>query len=54
MSHNAYTQVSSEMGIAAMIIYVMFIVTPLKRLRQIELETADAAKASLAMPASTI
>lgn len=39
VSHNAYTQVSSEMGVAALTIYVMFIVTPLKRLRQIERET---------------
>ncbi len=42
VSHNAYTQVSAEMGVAAMILYVMFIVTPFKRLRQIERETVDA------------
>lgn len=39
VTHNAYTQVASEMGIAALIVYVMFIVTPLKRLRQIARET---------------
>jgi O-antigen ligase len=38
-SHNAYTQVWSEMGLAALIVYVMFLLTPLKRLRQIERET---------------
>jgi O-antigen ligase len=38
-THNAYTQVASEMGIAALILYVMFIVTPLKRLRKIERST---------------
>jgi O-antigen ligase len=39
VSHNAYTQVASEMGLAAFVIYVMFMVTPLRRLRQIERET---------------
>jgi O-antigen ligase len=39
VSHNAYTQVSSEMGLAALALYTMFIVTPLKRLRMIERET---------------
>lgn len=39
VSHNAYTQVASEMGLAAFTIYVMFMVTALKRLRQIERET---------------
>jgi putative inorganic carbon (hco3(-)) transporter len=36
VSHNAYTQVASEMGAAAFALYVMFIVTPFKRLREIE------------------
>jgi putative inorganic carbon (hco3(-)) transporter len=35
-SHNAYTQVSSEMGLAAALIYTMFVVAPLRRLRRIE------------------
>lgn len=41
VSHNAYTQVSAEMGVTAMVIYIMFIITPFKRLRQIERETLD-------------
>src|SRR6266850_98942 len=39
VTHNAYTQVASEMGVAALVIYTMFIVTPLKRLGQIARET---------------
>jgi O-antigen ligase len=35
-THNAYTQVASEMGLAAMVIYIMFLVHPLRRLRLIE------------------
>ena len=35
-THNAYTQVAAEMGLAAMIIYIMFLVYPFKRLRMIE------------------
>jgi O-antigen ligase len=35
-THNAYTQVSSELGITALVLYVLFIITPLKRLRVIE------------------
>ena len=41
VSHNAYTQVASEMGMTALALYIMFMVTPLKRLRQIERETSD-------------
>jgi O-antigen ligase len=37
-THNAYTQVASEMGIAAMVVYIMFLVHPLKKLRKIERE----------------
>jgi len=36
VSHNSYTQVASEMGFAASVIYTMFIVAPLRRLRAIE------------------
>jgi probable O-glycosylation ligase (exosortase A-associated) len=43
-THNAYTQVSAEMGFAALVIYVMFIVAPFKRLRRIERETSGAAR----------
>ena len=39
VSHNAYTQVAAELGLAALVVYVMFIIAPLKRLRQIERET---------------
>ena len=39
VSHNAYIQVASEMGFTALVIYVWFMLTPLKRLRQIERET---------------
>jgi O-antigen ligase len=39
VTHNAYTQVASEMGMAALVIYTMFIVTPLQRLGKIARET---------------
>ncbi|CAN5865249.1 hypothetical protein BH18ACI4_BH18ACI4_16980 [soil metagenome] len=42
VSHNAYTQVASEMGFIASIIYTMFMVAPLKRLMRIERETLAA------------
>lgn len=42
VSHNAYTQVAAEMGAAALMLYTMFIVHPLRRLRQIERETFEA------------
>lgn len=35
-THNSYTQVSSELGIIALVLYVLFIITPLKRLRAIQ------------------
>jgi len=38
-THNAYTQVSSELGIPAAIFYVLFLVVPLKQLRRIQVET---------------
>jgi O-antigen ligase len=41
-SHNAFTQVSSEMGLAAALIYAMFVVAPLRRLRRIEGECLSA------------
>jgi O-antigen ligase len=46
VSHNAYTQVAAEMGVAAMIVYIMFMLTPFKRLRQIERETFDSRQGS--------
>ncbi|MDT4895767.1 MAG: hypothetical protein QOH25_844 [Acidobacteriota bacterium] len=42
VSHNAYTQVSAELGIPALILYVMLMWTALRRLRQIERETLGA------------
>ncbi len=44
VTHNAYTQVSSEMGIPAMIIYLLFMLSALRRLRRIERETYDTRK----------
>ena len=41
VTHNAYTQVSSEMGIPALIVYLMLMIYPLRRLRRIEAETLD-------------
>ena len=35
-THNAYTQVAAEMGLAAFVIYLGFLITPFKRLRRIE------------------
>jgi len=43
VSHNAYTTVAAEMGMTALVLYVLFIITPLRRLRQIERETLAAA-----------
>jgi O-antigen ligase len=37
-SHNGYTQVATEMGIGAMVVYIMFMVHPLRKLRRIERE----------------
>jgi O-antigen ligase len=39
VTHNAYTQVAAEMGMFALVLYTMFIVTPLRRLGQIARET---------------
>jgi putative inorganic carbon (HCO3(-)) transporter len=40
-THNSYTQVSSELGVTALVLYVLFIITPLKRLRAIEKRHAE-------------
>lgn len=40
-THNAYTQVGADMGILAMVLYILFVISPFKRLRQIERETFD-------------
>jgi len=39
VTHNAYTHVAAEMGMAALVCYTMFIVNPLKKLGQIARET---------------
>jgi len=41
VTHNSYTQVAAEMGMTALACYVMFIVTPLKKLGQIARETLE-------------
>jgi O-antigen ligase len=46
VTHNSYTQVAAEMGLLAALLYTMFIVAPLKRLRLIERETFGARRAS--------
>jgi O-antigen ligase len=40
-THNAYTQVAAETGIAAMICYIIFLVHPIRKLRMIEREMFD-------------
>ena len=40
-THNAYTQVGADLGIMALVIYILFMITPFKRLRQIERETLE-------------
>jgi O-antigen ligase len=39
VSHNAYTQVAAEMGMGALAVYIFFMVSPLRRLREVERET---------------
>jgi Lipid A core - O-antigen ligase and related enzymes len=41
VTHNAYTEVASEMGLGALACYTMFIVRPLRKLGQIVRETFD-------------
>lgn len=40
-THNAYTQVASEMGMAALVVYLMLLIHPLRRLRLIENESYE-------------
>ncbi|MGH9960249.1 MAG: O-antigen ligase family protein, partial [Pyrinomonadaceae bacterium] len=59
-SHNAYTQVASEMGAAAAVFYVLFMLAPLKGLRRIERKSSGLKSerrfyyASIALQASLI
>jgi putative inorganic carbon (hco3(-)) transporter len=46
VSHNAYTQLSADMGLPALVFYVLFMLSTLKRLRAIERETFDDRKRS--------
>jgi O-antigen ligase len=45
-THNAYTQVAAETGIAAMVFYILFMVHPLRKLRMIEREIYERNEAS--------
>ncbi len=40
-THNAYTQVAAEMGAAALVFYILFLVAPFKGLRRIERESYE-------------
>jgi O-antigen ligase len=44
VSHNAYTQVSAEMGLPALAAYVFFMLSTMRRLRRIERETYETRK----------
>lgn len=46
VSHNAFTQVASEIGFPALYFYVMFMIVPLRKLRRIERETYKARPAA--------
>jgi putative inorganic carbon (hco3(-)) transporter len=46
VTHNAFTQVSAEMGLTALIIYLMFLTAPIKKLGQVERETFAVRKKS--------
>ena len=41
VTHNAFTQISAEMGITALIAYMMFLTGPIMRLRRIERNTME-------------
>jgi len=41
VTHNAFTQVSSEMGTAALIVYLMFLTAPIRRLRRVERQSSS-------------
>lgn len=40
-THNAYTQVAAEMGMAALVFYILFLTHPIRRMRLIEKESYD-------------
>ena len=39
VTHNAYTQVASELGMPALVCYLVFVFTPLRRMTRVERET---------------
>jgi O-antigen ligase len=47
VTHNAFTQVSAEMGFGALIVYLMFLTAPILWLRKVERETSTESTASL-------
>jgi probable O-glycosylation ligase (exosortase A-associated) len=59
-SHNAYTQVASEMGAAAAVFYILFILAPFRGLRRVEHESYQVRSvrrfyyASIALQASLV
>jgi O-antigen ligase len=46
VTHNAYTQVAAEMGAFALVLYTLYIVAPLRRMRAVVRETFGARKTS--------
>ena len=46
VTHNSYTQVAAELGLAAFVFYTLFVVTPLARLKRIERATLENRHAS--------
>lgn len=40
-THNAYTQVAAELGMAAMVVYILFLTHPIRRMRLIEKESYE-------------
>jgi O-antigen ligase len=45
-THNAYTQIGSEMGVPAMVVYIMFLLAAIKPLRRIGLDVSEAGRKS--------
>src|SRR5205814_54585 len=41
VTHNAYTQVASELGAAALVCYLVFVVAPLRRMARVARETLE-------------
>jgi O-antigen ligase len=41
VTHNAYTEVAAELGLFGLICYLVFVFTPIKRMRRVERETLE-------------